>query len=136
MSEEVKKLGEMLREKRKELRLSLKEVENSTSIRINYLEAIEEGRVDKLLSSVYILGFIKQYGNFLGFDGDQLVKEHASLFKKMDRVDSFSYGIGTLEKRGNTGSGGNWIPHLLWALLFIGVVPLLAYYLLRYFGWI
>lgn len=136
MSEDVKKLGELFRLKRKELNLSLKEVENSTSIRMNYLEAIEEGSVDQFLSSVYALGFIKQYANFLGLDGDQLVKKHAQLFRGNDAKREFAYGIGTLEKRGAVGSGSRWLPNVVWGVVFVVVLPLAAYYLMKYFRWI
>mgnify|MGYP001756798033 FL=1 len=58
MEEEVKKVGQLFKGKREEKNLSLKEVENTTSIRVNYLEAIEEGRIEKFLSSVYALSLI------------------------------------------------------------------------------
>lgn len=41
MNEQLLKLGELFKTKRKEMNLSLKEVENATSIRANYLESIE-----------------------------------------------------------------------------------------------
>jgi len=63
-----KEIGEMLKEKRRELNLSLKEAENATSIRMGHLKAIEEGDMDQLISSVYAQGFIRQYATFLGFD--------------------------------------------------------------------
>ena len=72
MSEGLKKMGEKFRGKREELNLTLKEVENATSIRIIYLQAIEEGRVGHFLSNVYALGFIRQYASFLGFENDKL----------------------------------------------------------------
>lgn len=136
MSEDVKALGELFKFKRKELNLSLKEVENSTSIRMNYLEAIEEGRVDQFLASVYTIGFIKQYANFLGLDGDQLAKQHSALFQTGNEKCEFSYGIGTLEKRGSVGGGVKWLPNLLWGLLFVVVLPIAAYYLMKYLSWI
>ena len=40
----VEKLGDLFRSKREEMSLTLKEVENATSIRMLYLQAIEEGR--------------------------------------------------------------------------------------------
>ncbi|MEM7175692.1 MAG: helix-turn-helix domain-containing protein [Chlamydiota bacterium] len=136
MSEDVKKLGELFKFKRKELNLSLKEVENSTSIRINYLEEIEEGKAGQSLSSVYIIGFVKQYANFLGLDGDQIVKEHAQLFQTGSEKCEFDYGIGTLEKRGSVGGGVKWLPNLIWAAVFIVVLPIVVYYLINYLGWI
>ena len=57
----MKALGEIFQTRRKELNLSLKEVENSTSIRLPYLQAIEEGQMDKLISPIYAQGFVKQY---------------------------------------------------------------------------
>ena len=76
MNIRTKEIGEMFKSKRVEMHLSLKEVENATSIRTNYLQAIEEGNVDKFLTSVYALGFVRQYASFLGFDGDKLIKEN------------------------------------------------------------
>src|SRR3989344_4252739 len=70
------KLGSRFRAKREEMNLSLKEVENATSIRAIYLQAIEEGRVHQFLSSVYALGFMRQYASFLGFEPERLGKEY------------------------------------------------------------
>ena len=70
----VNKMGDLFRSKREEMSLSLKEIENATSIRILYLQAIEEGRIHQFLSSVYALGFIRQYGQFLGFEMERLSK--------------------------------------------------------------
>ncbi len=52
MTEELKRLGEMLKMKRAEKNLSLKEVENATSIRQNHLESIEEGTINDHLRLV------------------------------------------------------------------------------------
>jgi cytoskeletal protein RodZ len=68
MSNQGGNLGELFRIKREEMHLSLKEIENATSIRKMYLEAIEDGTIGKFLSSVYAVGFIKQYAAFLGLD--------------------------------------------------------------------
>ena len=133
MSEEMKDLGDLLREKRSELKLSLKEVENATSIRTGYLEAIEEGRIDQFVSGVYAQGFMKQYASYLGFDVDRLVRDYPLAFKIAAEKHEFSYGIGTLEMRGNMGGGVKWFPNLLWG----GLVALLlasAWYLARFLG--
>ena len=133
MNEDVKKLGEIFKSKRKELHLSLKEVENSTSIRMNYLQAIEEGLVEQFLSSVYMVGFAKQYASFLGMDGDQIIKDFPSVFHHKNEKHDFAYGIGTLEVRGSMGGGVKWFPNLLWAALFV-IIIVLAWYLAKYLG--
>lgn len=133
MSEEVKKVGELFKAKRKELNLSLKEVENATSIRTSHLEAIEEGKKDEFLSPVYLLGFMRQYASFLGMDGEKIIEEHSEAFDKVLNKPEFSYGIGTLEVRGSMGGGVKWLPNLIWATVSV-VVIVVAYYLAKYLG--
>jgi cytoskeletal protein RodZ len=130
--EDMKQLGEVLRQRRKEMNLSLKEVENATSIRSTYLQAIEEGEMNKLISPIYAQGFLKQYASFLGLDGEKMVRENPEIFNRQE-VQDFAYGIGTLEMRGNPGAGVKWIPNALWILTFI-LVLMIAWYLAKLFG--
>lgn len=130
MKEEMKNIGELFKQRRKELNLSLKEAENATSIRINYLQAIEDGEVQKLISPVYAQGFTKQYAIFLGIDGDKIIKENPQVFNRTVQQE-FSYGIGTLEVRGNPGAGIKWVPNAFWLLISIGVLAL-AWFAARY----
>ncbi len=133
MSEDLKRIGSVFKSKRKELNLSLKEVENTTSIRSSYLEAIEEGRINQYISGVYALGFMKQYGNFLGIDIDGMMKENPHAFRMPTEKHEFSYGIGTLEVRGNVGGGVKWLPNLLWAGA-AALVLVFAWYLAKFLG--
>ena len=114
MADGLVRLGERFKHKRDEMNLTLKEIENATSIRILYLQAIEEGRVGQFLSNVYALGFIRQYGAFLGFDMEKLTKEFPDAFRIAPEKQDFAYGIGTLEMRGNPQGGVRWMPNLLW----------------------
>lgn len=129
MATDLKGIGDMLRSRRKELNLSLKDVENSTSIRSGYLQAIEEGQMERLISPIYAQGFCKQYAIYLGLDGERLVADGADLFKKPIHQD-FAYGIGTLEPRGNHGAGVKWMPGSIWIVAFF-VVMVIAYYVAR-----
>lgn len=128
--QELKAIGDTLKQRRKERNISLREVENGTSIRMGYLQAIEEGSILNSISSIYAQGFIRQYANFLGLDADLLLRENAKIFQREIPQD-FSYGIGTFEKRGNPGSGVKWVPNALWVILFAFVL-LLAWYFARY----
>lgn len=133
MNEEMKKFGELFKSKRKELNLSLKEVENATSIRVSHLESIEEGKDDEFLSPVYMLGFMRQYATFLGLDGDKLINEHPEALKLSKEKQDFAYGIGTLEMRGSMGGGVKWLPNLIWAVVTV-VIIVGAYYFAKYLG--
>ncbi len=124
--QEIRQVGEHFRRRREEINLSLKEVENATSIRSSYLQAIEEGELGKLISPVYAQGFVRQYASFLGIDGDQIVKEHPEIFNRPERQD-FAYGIGTLEVRGNPGASVRWVPNVIWIIGFCAVLALAWY---------
>lgn len=129
VNSEMKSIGEIFKNKRKEMNLSLKEAENATSIRTTYLQSIEEGDLSKLISPVYAQGFMRQYATFLGIDGDKIVRENPDIFLRTE-AQEFSYGIGTMEVRGNPGSGVKWFPNALW-ILATGAVVLIAWYVAR-----
>lgn len=133
MSEDVKKLGNLFKTKRKELNLSLKEVENATSIRVSHLESIEEGKDDAFLSPVYMLGFMRQYASFLGMDGEKIIRDHPEAMRLGKKPHEFAYGIGTLEKRGSMSGGVKWLPNLIWAVVSV-VVIMGAYFFAKYLG--
>lgn len=133
MSEEMKRVGTMLKARRKELNLTLKEIENSTSIRSSYLEAIEEGKIYQCVAGVYALGFMRQYSSFLGLDTDKIMHEHPHAFRMPSEKHEFSYGIGTLEVRGSMSGGVKWFPNLIWAAVAAGVL-VIAWYLAKYLG--
>ncbi len=129
---DLKGIGEMLKQRRKEMNLSLKEAENATSIRTTYLQSIEDGDMSKLISPIYAQGFLRQYASFLGLDGEGIIREHPELFNRMENHE-FSYGIGTLEMRGNPSSGIKWLPNLVWAGA-LGLVLLAAWGFARLLG--
>ena len=123
-------VGALLREKRREKNLSLKEAEIATSIRMAYLKAIEEDTIATQVSPVYAQGFIRQYATYLGLDGEELLQRNPDLYSTPVKQE-FSYGIGTLEMRGNPGGGIKWIPNAVVIAAFAGVL-LLAWGFARY----
>ncbi len=129
---DIRSIGEILRQKRKELNLTLKEAENATSIRISYLQALEEGEMTKLISPIYAQGFLRQYASYLGLDGDKLIRDNPNMFVRPD-TQEFSYGIGTLEVRGNPGAGVKWFPNFVWIVVFI-LICLAGWYLAKFAG--
>lgn len=67
-------IGTLLANERKKKGLEVIDVEHTTGIRAAYLLALEEGRYSVLPGEVYVKGFIRNYGNYLGLDGAQLVQ--------------------------------------------------------------
>jgi cytoskeleton protein RodZ len=73
--EESPRIGGILKEKRREKGLSLKDVEQATKIRTRYLEGLEREDFHVLPDAIYVHGFLKTYANFLGLDGERLSRE-------------------------------------------------------------
>ncbi len=130
MTATLKSIGDTLKLRRQELNLSLREVENATSIRATHLQAIEEGHLEQLISHIYAQGFVSQYASFLGLNGEEIISHNAHLFVG-DAKQEFAYGIGTLEKRGSAGGGVSGIPNLPIVAGF-AVVTFIAWLLARY----
>jgi hypothetical protein len=66
-------VGQILKEKRKELGLDLKGVSRTTKIRYEYLKAIEDEAFEKLPVEVYVKGYIKEYSKILGVDPQPII---------------------------------------------------------------
>lgn len=70
-------IGDWLRQQRELLGLSLEDVERHTHLRIHYLQALEDGRLEGLPSSVQGRGMLKNYAEFLSLDADSVLLRFA-----------------------------------------------------------
>lgn len=70
-------VGNQLYLERRKKNLEILDVEQATGIRAAYVRAIEEGHYEVLPGEVYVKGFIRNYGNYLGLDGAHLVQLHS-----------------------------------------------------------
>ena len=127
-----KSIGEIFKHRREDLGVTIKDVESETSIRSPFLEAIEEGRIDSMISAAYARGFIKQYANYLGLDGDRIVREHRILFDNKGEVNDYNFDLNTLQSRSNLAITSRWT-YFLWALT-AGVVIVFSWYLAKFLG--
>lgn len=116
MITDAKKLGELLRKRREELRLSLKEIENGTSIRTSYLQSLEDGNIDDLISPVYAQGFLRKYADFLQVDEKQLLAAHPQVESQLTEVtEQPDYSsLSSIEVRGTPGRSNKWSGTLVW----------------------
>lgn len=67
-------LGELMREMRENLGHKLDDVARDLRIRLVYLQAIEAGRLSDLPGNVYVSGFLRSYSDFLGLEGEEIVR--------------------------------------------------------------
>lgn len=76
----MKHIGEYLKQRRCEKNITLEEVASQTGIREQYLTALESGDFEKIPGDVFIKGFIRNYGNFLEENGNDLVEAYTKGF--------------------------------------------------------
>ena len=67
----MKEIGERLKAARIEQGLSLEDIQQTLKIRLKYLQAIEDGRLEDIPGLVYARGFIRSYARLLSVDIDE-----------------------------------------------------------------
>ncbi|HTX92707.1 MAG TPA: helix-turn-helix domain-containing protein, partial [Anaerolineales bacterium] len=70
-------IGEILRDRRESLSLTLDEIERHTHVRKHYLQALEEGQFERLPSSVQTRGMLNNYAHFMDMDVDAILLKYA-----------------------------------------------------------
>lgn len=75
----LKEIGDLLRRAREEKGLSIKDIQEVTKIRLRYLEAIDEGDFEVIPGEVYRKGFIVNYANAVGLDGQAILQKYNDL---------------------------------------------------------
>ena len=132
-----KTVGTILREARLAKRLSLADAEKGTSIRSRYLEALERDEYDKTPGEVFMKGMIRNYGNFLGLNGPELVQlykasatgvaKEAVKSAGIREVDKVKLNIQLKDPRDvGSGTGRFELPHVNVRQCLAGVVVLLV----------
>jgi cytoskeletal protein RodZ len=78
-------VGMLLRGKRESFRQDLDTVAGQLHIRLAYLKAIEDGRFKDLPGLTYASGFVRSYADYLGLDGEEMVRRFREEIAGMDR---------------------------------------------------
>jgi hypothetical protein len=73
-------IGNSLREARLRQQLDFPELEQQTKIRSKYLQALEDEKFDVLPAPTYVKGFLRNYADALGLEGQLYVDEYNSRF--------------------------------------------------------
>jgi len=80
-----KEIGAELRKRRELLSLHLGEVERNTHVKAHYLDALENGAVDNLPSTVQTRGMLSNYATFLDLDVDAILLRYADALQARHR---------------------------------------------------
>ncbi len=74
------RLGQILKAKREEKNMSLKQISKETKISVSLLQALEEGETERLPTYVYLRGFILAYSQVLQIKKEEILNELKVLF--------------------------------------------------------
>ena len=72
----MKSLGDTLKSAREERGISMDQAIHETNISRNYLEALEKEEFDEFPAEAYLVGFLRNYSDFLGLDSDKVVGQY------------------------------------------------------------
>jgi cytoskeleton protein RodZ len=110
-------VGMLLRQKRESFRQDLYTVAGQLHIRLAYLKAIEDGRFKDLPGLTYASGFVRSYADYLGLDGEEMVRRFREEIAGMDRQVQLIFP--SLATEGKIPSGA--------VLLLSGFLAVMAY---------
>ena len=77
-------IGDILRAKRQEKKISISDISAETKINKKYLQALEDNNYLLIPSQVFAKGFLKAYSNFLGLDTKELLDELSHYYKSRE----------------------------------------------------
>ncbi len=72
--DEENPIGSILRYQREQRKLDLENISEELKVKLDYLQAMEQGRFDLLPSGFYRRSFLKAYAEYLKLDVDQMLK--------------------------------------------------------------
>ena len=112
--------GAELREARERLGWNLAEVAAALRIKLAYLQALEDGRIDALPGNAYTLGFLRTYATTLGLDPDDVARRFRAEAHGVNRPTELAFPAPVPERGVPTG-----------AMVLLGLVVVVA----GYIGW-
>jgi cytoskeleton protein RodZ len=97
-------VGRLLRDQREARGLGLPDIEKSLRIRVAHLEAIEDGRFDKLPGAAYVPAFLRAYATHVGLDPEKVLSAyHLSGAVPIKRPVSMPADFPVVERRAPLG---------------------------------
>ena len=121
----MESLGQKLREAREKHSYNLEQIARDTNISKGYLEALEEENFGVIPGDTYVLGFLRNYGEYLGLNPEELVALYRNL-----RIQEQPMPMSELLQ----GPKARPLPRLLALILTVLVVAAVGVFLLVRYG--
>jgi cytoskeleton protein RodZ len=85
------RVGADLRAARERLGWTLPDIAGHLRIRLPFLQAIEDGRIDLLPGNAYAIGFVRTYGQALGLDPDEVARRFRAEAAETNRKTELNF---------------------------------------------
>ncbi|MDX1976016.1 MAG: helix-turn-helix domain-containing protein [Rickettsiales bacterium] len=119
--EHYKEIGQLLKQAREHEKLTLKESSHMLHVRMRYLEALEEGRLEDLPGLPYAKGYLQLYAHFLQLDKDEVLRRFEQVEQLIEKRSYFLPDVFHSEKKPTT--------PLVWSAMSAMLVIMLLWWL-------
>lgn len=121
-------IGQILEQRRKELGLSIEDIQASTKISGRHIVALENDDYGKIPGEAYVRGFIRLYAETVGLEGGPLLAQYKRLSGAYDEPETLAEKRDPLDRDLVKKPRSKW-----WILALVAAVLLL---ILGYLGWL
>lgn len=81
----MESIGKYLKETRESKNISIETASKESKISLDHIKQIEADEFNKISGMTYLKGFLKQYGEYLGLDGNVLIDEYIKIYGNIDK---------------------------------------------------
>jgi cytoskeleton protein RodZ len=129
-------IGSILREARIRMGLSLKEVSETTKVRVKYLAALEDDDYGAIPGPTFIKAYLRTYATVLRLDADVLIEDYRTNYERRKSSQSEYYDLTLEQMRSRTMRARKKRPvrNTRRGYTLVGVLAVVAVVLLAYFG--
>lgn len=117
-----REVGELLRRARESMRLPIDNAARLLHIRVRYLDAMEQGRLEELPGLPYARGYLQTYAHFLGLDKEEILRRFEDIEKSI--ASNSIYFPQILSKQKSPSSSFIWgglaaalVAYILWVVV-------------------
>ena len=120
-------VGSILSEARRQKGVDVAQVEQDTNIERVYIEALENDEYQKIPAEAYIVGFLRNYSEYLGLNSDDIIRQYKNL-----KIEDSEVPQEILLPKRKMGSSVKIFIFVFLALFIVGVVYLSLAFLLSH----
>lgn len=120
-------VGSILSEARRQKGVDVAQVEQDINIEKIYIEALENDEYQKIPAEAYIVGFLRNYSEYLGLNPDDIVRQYKNL-----KIEDTDVPQEILLPKKKMGTGTKVFIFILLVILIVGLVYLSLTFLLSH----